>query len=207
MSEVVSEPQIQLTDSARRKARNAERRRNARAARKAREDAEIQERIANGEPLFQCTRCEKWKDQTKFAVYKHAGKVYRHSKCGACRSGRYLRSKCCKEKKAFVRDLRSKPCCVCGQSYHHAAMAIACTQGRPAFDLNLAWRGHSLAAMRKEAERYSTYCSNCLMVIRYNRREGLKPSTSKLADLPPELAAAVEYSPDVKSINDLQVQS
>jgi len=204
MSEVVSEPQIQLTDSARRKARNAERRRNARAARKAREAAEradeVQRLLAAGAPILQCPRCHEWKDQSKFATYKHAGKVYRHRKCGTCRSNRYLRSRCCKKKKQFIISLRSKPCTRCGHTFPPAAMRIMCTQGRPKFDLNLAWRGHSLASMLKESERYSTYCANCISVIRFDRRELHHPSTSKLAELPPELAEQVR-APSISELN------
>jgi len=203
----VSEVQIQTDPAPRKRKPSLHGATNrARAYAERREDLRMVAAISFVHPRT-CKTCGFTKEQTEFAAYHHSGYRYRHVRCNSCRSQMYKRSPSCREKRALLERMRSKPCADCGQQFDPAAMRFWCARGRPAFPMSSAWTGRSLDSILTELVKYEIVCANHYAIRKMRKRTHKTEVGSKLAELPPELRAQVDLPPITQDDKALRLES
>lgn len=113
-----------------------------------------------------CNWCKEEKPLTEF--YPRRGTYYGH--CKECHKKYY--QKHYKNRTEWIRELKSKPCMDCGNSYHFAAMQFDHRPGEiKSFDISRAIAGNigDEFYIQEEINKCDLVCANCHAVRSWNR--------------------------------------
>jgi 5-methylcytosine-specific restriction endonuclease McrA len=130
-------------------------------------------------PGKRCTRCNGLKPPEEFDAKRTAGDGL-SSHCKACRR-EALRLHYRNNKDAYLErnkrrvvgmrqvvwEAKSKPCSICGASFHPAAMDLHHVRGKKRFVLSHTSKASSMLALNQEIAKCNPTCSNCHRVETY----------------------------------------
>lgn len=143
-------------------------------------------------PGKKCRSCKRKLPLGMFSASIVRGRKYVHSRCITCRARFANHSPACKEKRALLDELRSKPCHDCKQTFAPTAMVFDHVRGIKRFSVSQAWTGRSAISITEEAKKCDVVCAICMTERKKRRNARGMRRHFKLADLPPELTQQVD---------------
>lgn len=132
-------------------------------------------------PLKQCAICNKIKSKTEFYAQKKSKDGLQY-KCKACQS-QYLKDHYASDKKPYkesakrnknklrdlIRDLKSKPCCDCGETYPYYVMDFDHRENK-LFSIGNRGAARGSIILTAEIAKCDVVCANCHRIRTHSRR-------------------------------------